>query len=117
VGQWTTYKIPLADLGIGTNMITASVSGNTMTVTAVSNNVLLADGGFVTGPGIAAGTYITAFGTGLGGVGTYTLSSSQNVSSETLQYKRTNVYKVGVQDTTGLTGQTYYIDNFGFTAQ
>jgi hypothetical protein len=115
-GQWTTYKIPLADVGIGKNTLTAAIVGNVMTVTAVSSNVKLAAGGFITGPGIAAGTYITAAASG-GGIGAYTLSSSQTVAVSTaIQYQRTNIYKVNIQDESGGT-HTYYIDNFGFTAQ
>jgi hypothetical protein len=117
-GQWTTYKIPLANLGIGKNTVTATIAGNVMTVTAVSSDVLLTAGGFVTGTGIAAGTYISGNLTGTGGVGTYSLSSSQTVAvGETVQYQRTNIYKVNIQDESGHSGNTYYIDNFGFTAQ
>ena len=61
-------------------VVTGSISGTTLTVTAVTSGSL-AVGRPVTGTGIAAGTRITALGTGTGGVGTYTVSSSQTVAS------------------------------------
>jgi hypothetical protein len=61
---------------------TASISATTMTVTAVSSGTIEI-GQFISS-GAAAGTYITAFGTGTGGVGTYTVSISQTVSSTTM---------------------------------
>ena len=61
---------------------TASIASTTMTVTAMaSGNIEI--GQFISS-GAAAGTYITAFGTGTGGVGTYTVSISQTVSSTTM---------------------------------
>ena len=61
---------------------TASISTTTMTVTAVSSGTI--EVGQYISSGAAAGTYITAFGTGTGGVGTYTVSTSQTVSSTTM---------------------------------
>ena len=56
-------------------VVTATVSGTTLTVTAVSSGTL-ALGHILTGTLITvAGTKITALGTGSGGVGTYTLSA------------------------------------------
>ena len=62
---------------------TASITSNTMTVTAVSYGTLSV-GQLVNGAGITSNTYITAFGTGAGGVGTYTLSTTfaSPISSE-----------------------------------
>lgn len=57
---------------------TASISGFTLTVTAVASGTL-AVGNDISGG--ALGTKITAFGTGAGGVGTYTVSHSSGVSS------------------------------------
>src|SRR5882672_3878408 len=64
-------------------LFTASIALTTMTVTAITNGQL---GLFQTlsGSGISAGTQITAFGTGTGGVGTYTVSISQTVGSEAM---------------------------------
>ena len=68
---------------------TGSISGTTLTVSAVSSGAL-AVGRLITGTGVSAGppgslaTYITALGTGTGGVGTYTVSVSQTVTSRTM---------------------------------
>ena len=62
---------------------TASISGTTMTVSAVASGVVLV-GATVVGTGVTAGTRITAVGTGTGGTGTYTVSESQTVSSTSM---------------------------------
>jgi len=54
-----------------------------MAVAAVANGAL-APGDMITGTGVAAGTYVKAYGTGTGGTGTYTVSASQTVSSTTI---------------------------------
>lgn len=69
--------------------VTGSISGTTLTVSAVSSGVL-AIGQLITGTGVSVSppgsnaTYITGLGTGTGGIGTYTVSPSQTVSSTTL---------------------------------
>ncbi len=60
--------------------VTGSISGTTLTVTAVASGTL-AVGQVISGTGITAGTKITALGTGTGGTGTYTVSVSQTASS------------------------------------
>jgi hypothetical protein len=57
-----------------------SVSGTTMTVTAQLSGDALVLGQFIGGTGVTAGSYITAFGTGSGGAGTYTLSASSSAT-------------------------------------
>jgi len=66
---------------------TASISGTTMTVTAVDSGTL-AVGQTINGAGVTVNTTITALGTGSGGIGTYTVSESQAVSSSTLTAAR-----------------------------
>jgi hypothetical protein len=66
---------------------TGSIAGNTLTVTAVSPNTpeaMLGIGSTIFGAGVAAGTQVTAFGSGGGQSGTYTINNSQTVSSETI---------------------------------
>jgi hypothetical protein len=70
-------------VGPGTASFTAAISGTTMTVSAVSAGALQV-GQTIAGTGVTAGTTITALGTGLGGVGTYTVSASQTVASEAI---------------------------------
>jgi len=62
---------------------TASISGSTMTVTAVSVGTI-AVGQVITDTDVAQYTTITALGTGTGGVGTYTVSIGQTVASSEL---------------------------------
>jgi hypothetical protein len=57
------------------SVVTGSVSGTTMTVTGVTSGTLYV-GQYVTGTGITAGTRISAFSSGNGGIGTYVLNTS-----------------------------------------
>lgn len=59
---------------------TASIAGTVLTVSAISAGTLVV-GDQISGVGVTAGTYITALGTGTGGIGTYTVSASQTVGS------------------------------------
>lgn len=63
--------------------VTGSISGTTLTVSAVTSGALKI-GQTIEGTGITDGTIITAFGTGSGGAGTYTVSASQTVGSTTI---------------------------------
>ncbi len=63
--------------------VTGSITGTTLTVTAVTSGTLYV-GQTIQGTGVTALTIITALGTGSGGAGTYTVSTSQTVSSTTL---------------------------------
>ena len=78
---------PLSRSRIATNIdsaadctFTGSISGTTLTVTALLTGTILPNAP-VFGPTVAPGTAITAFGTGTGGTGTYTIASAQTVSS------------------------------------
>lgn len=66
---------------------TGSINANTLTVTAVTSGTIKLYS-TITGTGISAGTIITAFGTGTGGTGTYTVATtpttSQTVASTTI---------------------------------
>ena len=68
-------------------VFTGSISGNILTVTAISSGAI-ALGQTLSGTGITNGTTIVAFQSGAGGnineVGTYTLNNSQTVSSTTI---------------------------------
>ena len=63
-------------------VITASMSGTTLTVTAVTGTLFV--GQTIQGAGITVQTIITALGTGTGGNGTYTINNSQAISSQTM---------------------------------
>ena len=81
----TQYTIgPNGQIGA---VFTGSISGTTLTVTAITSGAI-ALGQTLSGTGITAGTTIVAFQSGAGGnineVGTYTLNISQNVASTTI---------------------------------
>jgi hypothetical protein len=86
---------------INTAVVTGSISGTTLTVTAVTSGTLSV-GDLVYGSGVTS-AYITALGTGTGGTGTYTISASQTVSSQTINgtsYVETG-YTVGLACSAG----------------
>jgi hypothetical protein len=68
---------------LGAGSFTGSISGTTLTITAVSSGAI-AVGSVLTGSGITTGTTVTAFVSGSGGNGTYTVNISQTVSSTTI---------------------------------
>lgn len=74
--------------------VTGSITTTTLTVTAVSSGTLFV-GQIITGTGVTVGTLITAFGTGTGGTGTYTVSISQTVASTTITGRATKETLVG----------------------
>jgi len=64
-------------------VITAAISGTTLTVASVTSGTLYV-GQTIQGAGITTQTIITALGTGTGGAGTYTINNSQTVASITM---------------------------------
>jgi hypothetical protein len=64
-------------------VFTGSITTTTLNVTAMTSGDIYL-GMEISGTGVTAGTRITAFGTGTGGVGTYTVSASQTVASTTI---------------------------------
>jgi hypothetical protein len=62
---------------------TGSISGTTLTVTAVSSGSLSV-GQLVSGGNVPAQTYIIGLGTGTGGTGTYTINNPQTLASQSL---------------------------------
>ena len=68
-----------------TTTFTGSISTTTLTVTAMLSGDPIVVGMFIdSSTSLTNGTYITAFGTGSGGTGTYTVSASQTVASATI---------------------------------
>ena len=95
-------------------VVTGSISGTTLTVSAVTNGALAVDQ-IITGTNIANGTRITALGTGTGGTGTYTVSFSQSVSSTTIT-AGLPVFNIGTEKgTTGGTARGLAIQTDGTT--
>ena len=67
-----------------TSTFTGSIGTTTLTVTEMLSGDPIVLGQFVDNANITDGTYITAFGTGAGGVGTYTVNTSQTAASATV---------------------------------
>ena len=85
-----SYTIPATKNAMSTGPIavvsaevTGSIFGTTLTVTAVTSGALYV-GAVIEGTGVTVGTTVTAFVTGTGGVGDYTVSASQTVASTTI---------------------------------
>jgi hypothetical protein len=81
-------------------VFTGSISGTTLTVTAITNGTIAA-GQSLFGVGVTAETVITALGSGSGGIGTYTINLSQTVAS-----RQMNSTTVGAQVTGSITATT-----------
>jgi hypothetical protein len=67
-----------------TSTFTGSMATTTLTVTALLQGSPIVVGMYVDGSSVTDGTYITAFGTGTGGTGTYTINQSVTASSTTM---------------------------------
>jgi hypothetical protein len=67
-------------VGFGSGTFNGYITGTTLVVTSTPT-ITLAPNQVITGAGVTAGTYITAFGTGTGGTGNYVINTSQTVGS------------------------------------
>jgi hypothetical protein len=98
LGSWVKIiSIEVGSLNTPSSTFTGSISGTTLTVSAVSSGTLAVGQILDDASGLVAdGTTITALGTGTGGTGTYTVSVSQTVGSETLYGVVANQFKLPV---------------------
>jgi hypothetical protein len=86
-----SYTLPNTKNAMSTGPLTwatvflgeGSIANTTLTITVATAGALVI-GSVIQGTGVSGGSTIIAFGTGTGGVGTYTLNASQNVSSTTI---------------------------------
>jgi hypothetical protein len=83
-------------------VFTGSISGTTLTVTAITNGTIAA-GQSLFGVGVTAETVITALGTGTGGIGTYTINLSQTLTSRQMNSTTVGAQVTGSISTTTLT--------------
>jgi len=105
----TTLTVDAVVNGPAQCEFTASLSGTVMTVTAVAGGSL-AIGQVVIGTGITAGTTISSFGSGLGGTGTYNLSSAATTEAAESIVAYNPVANLQIGDVitgTGISGFTY----------
>ncbi len=83
LGSWAQ----VASLQIGSAnspdaVVFGHVSGNTLTVVAVTSGAIIVGDALSDAAGlIVNGTYVTVFGTGTGGIGTYTINNPQTVGA------------------------------------
>lgn len=100
------------------SFFTGAISGTTLTISGISGGIVQV-GTIVADPGlfhIAAGTKITAFGTGTGGNGTYTVNNSQTVGSESMVGGASGGFSIIFQNSTSTT-QSGSFSSFGNTFQ
>ena len=85
VAVGTTITAALSGVGgVGTYLVSVNQTAASESITSYINAGTLAIGDVVTGTGVSGSPYITALGTGTGGVGTYTLNSSQTAVNGTI---------------------------------
>lgn len=98
--QWAIVNCSNPDVVKGAGgVFTGSITGTTLTISAVSWGVLnwLTPGLGLSGTGVTGGTLVTAQLSGTtGGVGTYTVSISQTVGSTTLYGSTTDTHAYGL---------------------
>ena len=88
-------------------VFTGSISGTTLTVTAVTSGAI-AVGHRISDASIESNTKIVAFGSGTGGVGTYTVNISQSAVSQTLRSVPSDKNTIRFTDTdTSMAGGTH----------
>ena len=94
-----------------TGLMIGSISGTTLTISGVtSGSVAVGDRVFVNSTTPDYNTYITAFGTGTGGVGTYTINNSATVAGgTTINFFPSRFNSIGFieTDTTSVAGQPF----------
>lgn len=85
LGSWAQVaQILIGSANAPNAVVKGHISGTVLTVTAVTSGTIV-NGDYVSDPNdlIANGTFITSFGTGSGGVGTYNVNNPQTVSGAT----------------------------------
>lgn len=80
----TATSFPQYEAWSTPSVVTGEISGTTLTVTGVTSGALEKDQ-YIVGSGIAEGTKIVGYGTGVGGVGTYIVNNTQTVASLTIE--------------------------------
>jgi len=95
LGPW----VQIVDILIGSAntpsaIITGSIAGTTLTVTAITGGTIVVGQALIDGASVAAGTVVSAFGTGIGGLGTYSVNQTQTVASMTMMCVIPTAYSV-----------------------
>jgi len=82
-GYISGNTLTVANTNVNNFAGTGSINSSTLTITSVSSGALQV-GSIITGASIPSGTSILSFGTGNGGVGTYTISQSLFINNESI---------------------------------
>lgn len=104
-GQFNQFGVPNQDTASFSGYIDngAGGAGNTLTVTSVTSGTISV-GQLVNATGIQPATFITALGTGTGGVGTYTTSTTFATAGQTVGSSGTPVAMVTSPDNYAMRG-------------
>lgn len=102
-----TYYVNYAEQSVSSETISGTYGLLTIGGTVTGTITL---GGLVGGSGVTAGTYLTAFGTGTGGAGTYIVNLTQTVSSESITVT-TNVQTKWICMSSGLANEVVKISS------
>lgn len=94
-------------------VVTASVSGDVMTVTGVTSGVVSV-GQRITGTGIPANTFVNVLGTGTGGTGTYHISKAFTAASTSVTAAA--AFDLLISNTNIATGQVVVVNSSVYRA-
>jgi hypothetical protein len=96
---WNDSPLRQHPQSVNNTMFNGTISGTTLTVTEMISGVVTL-GDVISGSGVTANTIIVALGTGTGGLGTYTLDTSQTVINTTTISTNGYLYnqEIGVDD-------------------
>lgn len=95
-------------------LITANTATNTTLTVTANTGRPIAVGQPVSGTGIPAGAYISAFGTGTGGAGTYTLSAATTATNTGITVTATTAKETNFTvDSTAAAGELAKISTWG----
>lgn len=99
LGSWAQIiSIEIGSINNASASFTGSIAGSTLTASAVASGTLAVGQTISDTTGnLIIGTRITALGTGSGGTGTYTVSNSQTVGSESMKSAVANLFDIDVR--------------------
>ena len=76
----TSFSLLPVPTTMATSVFSATITGTSVTVNGITSGVIQV-GMIISGSGVTPNSIITALGTGIGGVGTYTITPSQTVGT------------------------------------
>ena len=116
IGQHIVLAVPATITDASYALVTGSISGTTLTVSAVTSGTVKV-GATISGSGVTAGTTITALGTGTGGTGTYTVSASQTVSSTAITARNATCFTTSTNGKANVDQLGQWLENLPVTSR